>query len=42
MIIVDYSGIALASILHYEKCEINEIKQLLKKKKINIREEINI
>ena len=35
-------GIALASILHYEKYQINEIKQLLKKEKINIREEINI
>ena len=35
-------GIALASILHYEKYQIDEIKQLLKKDKINIREEINI
>ena len=35
-------GVALASILHYEKYQINEIKQLLKKENINIREEINI
>ena len=35
-------AVALASILHYEKYQISEIKQLLKEEEINIREEIDI